>query len=80
MMNEGMQPAVPPDLSKITCPVLIIAGEHDESSGPDAARDSQRAIPGSQLKIFPTAHCSPVEQPEAYNATVLEFLSGAGLT
>ena len=65
-----------PDFSKISCPTLIIVGEHDQNSGPEAGKAMQQLIRGSQLKVFPTGHASPIEVPEEYNKTVLGFLAG----
>ncbi len=79
VMQRMGRPATPPDLSKITCPTLIIAGKHDPFSGPAAARVTQEAIRGSQLKIFPTGHPTALEQPQEYNETVLRFLAEVGL-
>jgi 3-oxoadipate enol-lactonase len=65
----------PPDVSSIRCPTLIIGGESDGLMGTDSARAGQAVIPGSKLKIMPTGHASYIEQPEEFNATVLEFLA-----
>ncbi len=73
------RPGPPPDLGRVRCPTLVIVGEHDPFSGPEAARAVQQAIPGAQLVVFPTGHPSALEIPEAYNAAVLDFLKGAGL-
>ncbi len=79
VMQRMMRPTTPPDLSKITCPTLIIAGEYDPYSGPVAAKATQESIRGSQLKVFPTGHPTALEQPREYNETVLRFLTGLGL-
>ncbi len=79
VMQRMGRPATPPDLSKITCPTLIIAGEHDLYGGPEAARATQKDIRSSQLKVFPTGHPAFLEQPEAYNEAVLRFLAGVRL-
>jgi 3-oxoadipate enol-lactonase len=75
MERMGGRPAVPPDLSKITCPTLVIGGEYD-FGGPAAAKATQEAIRGSQLKVFPTGHAPAIEVPKEYNKTVLTFLAG----
>jgi 3-oxoadipate enol-lactonase len=67
------------DLSKITCPTFMIEGQYDSFTNPGTAEAAQRAIEGSQLKIFPTGHATALEQPEAYNQAILKFLSNAGL-
>ena len=79
VMQRMGQPTTPPDLSKITCPTLIIAGEHDATGGTAGAKATQEAIHGSQLKVFPTGHATAIEQPKAYNETILRFLAEVGL-
>ncbi len=75
---ESMNRRSPIDFSKITCPTLIIAGEHDAFSSPEAGKALQSLIPKSELKIFPTAHATAMEQPEKYNKTILAFLAKVG--
>jgi len=77
VLQRMSRPTTPPDLSKITCPTLIIAQEPDPSSG-TADKAIQEAIRGSQLKIFPTQHYTALEQPQEYNETVLSFLARIG--
>ncbi|MFC1953333.1 alpha/beta fold hydrolase [Chloroflexota bacterium] len=78
VMQRSQIATTPPDLSKISCPALIISGEYDPS-GESAGKATQEAIPGSQLKTFPTGHYSALEQPQEYNDTVLKFLSGLNI-
>ena len=68
--------ALLPDVSALKSPTLIIVGEHDVFSGPEAARASQRLIAGSKLVVMPTGHASAVEQPDEFNKTVLDFFAG----
>jgi len=72
-MATGMQP---PDVSALKCPTLIIAGEHDGLSGPEAARAGQKLISGSKLVVMPTGHAAAIEQPDEFNKAVLDFLAG----
>lgn len=67
--------SVSSDLSKITCPTLVIGGEYD-FGGSATAKTTQEAIRGSQLKVFPTRHAPAIEIPREYNETVLTFLAG----
>ncbi|MFC1932368.1 alpha/beta fold hydrolase [Chloroflexota bacterium] len=69
-----------PDMSKITCPTLIIVGEHDSLSGPAAGKATQETVRGSQLKVFPTGHAPALERPQEYNETVLRFLAETRLS
>ncbi len=64
----------PPEFSRITCPTLIIVGDYDGNRGPDAGKQVQAMIPGSELKSFPTGHNPFFEKPQEFNSTVLDFL------
>jgi 3-oxoadipate enol-lactonase len=74
--------AQPPDrpavkfLSEIHMPVLILVGEFDI---PDVHAHSgaiQAGIPNAKREIiFNSGHLIPLEQPEAFNSTVLKFLN-----
>ena len=68
--------APPPDVSALKLPTLIIAGEHDLLTGPEAAKASQRLIAGSKLVVMPTGHAAAIEQPDEFNKAVLDFLAG----
>lgn len=62
-------------LPELDLPVLFLAGEYDEAR-PETMREFQALVPGSSLTIIPDAgHVSNVDQPEAFNAAVNEFLA-----
>ena len=62
-------------LGAINIPVLIITGGDDTLIPASESEEMSRTIPGSRLVIIPrAAHLSNVEQPEAFNAAVREFL------
>jgi 3-oxoadipate enol-lactonase len=62
-------------LGRITCPTLVVAGEEDQITTADVARDLQARIPGSTLAIIPRAgHLSNLEQPDAFNRVLAAFL------
>jgi 3-oxoadipate enol-lactonase len=67
------------DLTGITCPTLVIAGEHDPYVNPAAGESTQKAIRGAQLKVLSSGHAPEMECPQEYNNTVLRFLTEAGL-
>jgi len=75
MMQSLAQPASPPDLSKVTCPVLIIVGENDAYMGVEQGKQANEAIAGSKLVVLPTGHAAAIELPEKFNSAVLEFLT-----
>lgn len=62
-------------LSSIRVPTLIVVGEDDKATPVSSARAMHDAIRGSRLVIIPEAgHVSNLEQPERFNAALLEFL------
>jgi len=62
-------------LASITVPTLILVGAHDAVTPPDAARAMQARIPGADLHMVPGAgHLANVENPESFNARLMEFL------
>jgi 3-oxoadipate enol-lactonase len=66
----------PVDLSRLERPVLLIAGEHDALMGRSVAESMKEAIADAELKVLPTGHASPLEAPEEFNRTVLDFMAG----
>jgi pimeloyl-ACP methyl ester carboxylesterase len=63
------------DLTGIDVPTLVIVGEHDGVTPPEAARKLHEHIGGSRLVVIPEAgHLSSLEAPEAFNGALAEFL------
>ncbi|MDA0988985.1 MAG: alpha/beta hydrolase, partial [Chloroflexi bacterium] len=63
-------------LAGIACPTLIVQGEADPWVDKVHGERLHVSIPGSELEMFPGAgHEVQREQPSAFNARVLEFLS-----
>lgn len=64
-----------PSLSQIKCPTLVIVGELDRGTPPSAARFMVERIAGARLAVLSNAaHLSNMEQPDAFNAAVLNFV------
>jgi pimeloyl-ACP methyl ester carboxylesterase len=66
-------------LPSIAVPTLIIVGENDTPyrAGSDYMANK---IPGARLVVIPNAgHSSNIDQPEAFNTAVRDFLSDNGL-
>jgi 3-oxoadipate enol-lactonase len=62
-------------LKDIACPIQVIVGEQDAGTPVAMAREIQAAAPGSELVVIPDAsHLSNLEQPEAFNRALLDFL------
>lgn len=64
-----------PDLSRISCPVRVIAGQHDPSTPPARAEEVDAAIPQADLVTLDAAHISCVEAPDAFAEAVRDFLT-----
>jgi 3-oxoadipate enol-lactonase len=61
-------------LKDIKCPTLVIVGEEDHGTPPEAAKLIQSNIPGAELVIIPSAaHLSNVEQADVFNKALEKF-------
>lgn len=64
-------------LASISAPTLIVVGQEDPGVPVEAARALQERIQGARLVMLPNAsHLSNIEQPDAFNRTVMDFLEG----
>ena len=62
-------------LQRISCPTLILVGEHDPSSPPAAAKVLAEGIARSEMHVIADAsHMAPLEKPAAINAYLGAFL------
>lgn len=65
------------ELHQIKCPVCLIWGKQDGITPPDVAEDFHRLIPQSSLYwIDKCGHAPMMEQPEAFNRILSEWLHG----
>lgn len=63
-----------PDLHRITVPVLITTGQHDELT-PACAMRMKLHLPDAELHVFPnSSHMPFYEEPQAYYPVLLAFL------
>ena len=63
-------------LKEIACPVLVLCGDQDPGTPPAMSREIHASTPGSRLVRLPdAAHLSNIEQPEAFNKALAEFLT-----
>jgi 3-oxoadipate enol-lactonase len=75
LMAMAERPDSMPLLSRIACPTLVITGELDGPTPPADGKLMAEKIPGARLEIIPRAgHLSNLEQPEAFNAALRDFL------
>ncbi|TSA15410.1 MAG: 3-oxoadipate enol-lactonase [Betaproteobacteria bacterium] len=66
-------------LHEIRCPSVVIVGKDDPGTPVAMAEEIHQALPGSKLVIIPSAaHLSNLEQPEAFNRALSEFLEKTG--
>lgn len=63
-------------LSKVHCPTLVLVGVQDSLAPPPVAEYMARQIPNATLTVIPNSgHMSNLEQPEAFNNAVRDFLT-----
>jgi len=66
-------------LGAIATPTLVVVGEDDPGTPVEASRAMHERIRGSELVILRSAaHLSNMEQPDAFNQAVVEFLRRVG--
>lgn len=65
-----------PDLGRLSIPVRVVAADQDPFASLDDAVRLASMLPGADLvMIAPSGHMAAVEQPEAFGAAILSFLS-----
>ncbi len=63
------------ELATVRVPTLVLWGERDEVTPIEHSRQIAEGIPGAVLKTIPDAgHIANIDQPEAFNRHVGEFL------
>lgn len=66
-------------LGRIRCPTLVLVGEEDRNTPPDASTVLARAIPDAAMVIIPGAsHMLPMEAPDRFNDELVRFLRSVG--
>ena len=58
----------------LAMPVLLIGGEDDQAAPAKTMRRMAEKIPGAECHILAGGHMTPVEQAEATNRLILDFL------
>ena len=65
-----------PSLAAIRCPTLVLVGDSDQVTPPDAAREIADGIGGARLVIVPeSGHLSTLEQPAAVTRALTEWMA-----
>jgi len=63
-------------LARIAVPTLVVTGEDDRTAAPEVARRMAARIAGAELAIVPaTGHLLMLEQPEAFDRVLLDFVA-----
>jgi proline iminopeptidase len=64
-----------PDLARITCPTLVVVGEHDFICGPAWARAIAGSIPAARyVELSSVGHLPQYEAPEQLRTAVIDFV------
>jgi 3-oxoadipate enol-lactonase len=72
---EAMGASVAADVTKIKCPILVIAGRDDAVSPVANAEGIVADVPTAKLKIIEQCgHWHPIEQPAEVTRALAEFL------
>lgn len=67
------------NIDKIRLPALFVAADQDLGLPIEVIRGMQMKVPGSGFAVIPAAsHLSNLEQPEVFNAIILQFLKRVG--
>lgn len=62
-------------LNGVRCPALVIAGRQDAGAPPAMSEAIAQRIPGAGLLLLDTAHLSVVEQPQAFESALQDFVA-----
>jgi 3-oxoadipate enol-lactonase len=64
-----------PELSKVTVPVLVLVGEHDEATPPPMSVELAAGLPNARLEIIlGCAHIPQLQAPEVFLQAIGDFL------
>jgi len=64
-------------LDQIRAEILVVIGAHDPATTPAQGELIAGLVPGARKVVLESAHLSNIEQREAFNGAVLDFLAGA---
>jgi 3-oxoadipate enol-lactonase len=65
-----------PELGKVTVPVLVLVGEHDEATPPPMSHELAASLPNAQLKIISgCAHVPQLQSPQVFLDAIGDFLA-----
>jgi 3-oxoadipate enol-lactonase len=67
-----------PELPRIACPALILAGAFDGTRPPALVEPVARSIPNARYAVLQSGHYAPLQTPDLYARAVGEFLDAVG--
>ena len=71
------RPDARPLLPSIKCPTLVLVGDGDELTPPALSEEIAAGVAGSRLVVIPECgHLSTMEQPDAVNSALVEWMEG----
>jgi pimeloyl-ACP methyl ester carboxylesterase len=63
------------DLARVSVPVVIVQGEHEEFIKREYAEDLARRIPNAEFVLLNgVSHFAPLQRPELFNSAMLSFV------
>jgi alpha-beta hydrolase superfamily lysophospholipase len=66
-------------LPNLRCPTLVVCGDSDQLTPPDCSDEIAALVPGAQrFTIAQCGHMLTMEQPDAVNAALLQWLHDEG--
>ena len=75
-LGMAERPDMTASLGDIRCPTLVVVGQDDAISPPAEMRGLAQKIPAAEFVEIPAAgHMSPLENPAAVTAAIVEFLA-----
>ena len=64
-----------PELGKVSVPVLVLVGEHDEATPPPMSRELAALLPNARLKVIAgCAHVPQLQAPDMFLEAIGDFL------
>ena len=77
ILADGIEEIVAP-VPSISCPALVLTADEDHGNGPEMSAAIAAEIAGARLVILHgLRHMALVEDPEAVNRAVMDFLTEA---
>lgn len=73
-LHAVLEHDVAADLAELQIPTRVMVGRRDTLVPPELSEELAKAVPGSDLVYLETGHAFNIEEAEAFNRTVLEFL------